>query len=363
MARMAIIRASLAALIATLVLAAAPAGASWTVKGHGYGHGVGLSQWGAYGYAKHGRGYREIVRHYYSHTEIGRAGGRIRVLLGSGEGSVGFSGANRACGKGLRPGRDYSFGIEGGAVVLRDGGGRRVAGCGQEGKASSGVAIKGFGRYRGSLVAHAAGGNVLVINSLGVEGYVKGVVPNEVPASWPADALRAQALVARTYGLATDREGPFDQYDDTRSQVYGGRASETRQTNRAVADTAKQVVTYRDRPAITYYFSTSGGQTENSEFGFAGSEPVAYLKSVDDPFDDASPVHRWTERFSDAKMEAELGGLFDGGLKRIEVLQRGRSPRIVRARVVGGSGSTVVAGATLRDRLGLRSTWAKFSRR
>ena len=363
MARMAITRASLATLLATLALASVPAGAagSWTVRGHGYGHGVGLSQWGAYGFAKHGRGYREIVRHYYTGTEIRRASGRVRVLLGSGEGAVGFSGANRACGKGVRPGRDYSFGIDGGAVVLRGGGGERLARCGNEGKASSGVAIAGFGRYRGSLVARATGGNMLVINSLGVEGYVKGVVPNEVPASWPADALRAQALVARTYGLATDRDGPFDQYDDTRSQVYGGRAAETRRTNRAVADTAKRVVAYRGDLAVTYYFSTSGGQTENSEFGFAGGETIPYLKSVDDPFDGASPVHRWTERFSDSRMESELGGLYDGRLKAIEVLQRGRSPRIVRARVVGSSGSTTVSGDTLRARLGLRSTWAKFA--
>ena len=248
-------------------------------------------------------------------------------------------------------------------MVLRGGGGERLARCGREGKASRGLSVDGFGRYRGSLVAHATGGNLLVINSVGVEGYVKGVVPNEVPASWPADALRAQAVVARSYGLATNREGPFDHYDDTRSQVYGGRRSETRPTNRAVADTARQAVTYRGRLAVTYYFSTSSGQTENSEFGFAGGSPVAYLKSVDDPHDDASPVHAWTERFSDASMEAQLSGLFDGNLKRVEVLERGRSPRIVRARVVGGSGSTVVSGDTLRARLGLRSTWAKFVHR
>jgi stage II sporulation protein D len=364
MARVTVLRATCAALLASVALAIAPAGAGaeWTIKGHGFGHGVGLSQWGAYGYAKHGAGYREILGHYYRHTKLGRDAGKVRVLLGAGEGAVGFSGARKACGKRLRSGRDYSFDVEGGRVALVGGGGL-LARCGKEGKASSGVSIAGFGKYRGSLVAHATGGNMLVINSVGIEGYVRGVVPNEVPASWPADALRSQAVVARTYGLATDRDGPFDQYDDTRSQVYGGRRSETKQTNRAVADTAKRVVTYRGQLAITYYFSTSGGQTENSEFGFEGGNPVAYLKSVDDPYDDASPVHRWKERLSDSQMESKLGGLFQGRLRAVDVLQTGRSPRIVRARIVGSSGSETVSGDTLRARLGLPSTWARFRHR
>lgn len=354
--------------IAPIVLAAAllaPAGsdASWTVKGHGFGHGVGLSQYGAFGFAERGRSYRQIVDHYYVHTRLGRETGSVRVLLGSGEGSVRFTGAVRACGKRLERRRDYTFGVESGEVLLRGQGGDRVANCRSEGKASAGIRITGLGSYRGSLVARATGGNLLVINQLGSEDYVRGVVANEVPSSWPAAALQAQAVVARSYGLATGQSGPFDHYADTRSQVYGGRASETKATNRAVSKTAKQIVTYRGEPAITYYFSTSGGQTENSEFGFAGGNAVPYLKSVDDPFDDASPVHDWTERYSDDELESKLGGLVDGKLKRIEVLKTGKSPRIVSARVIGSSGSSTVTGDTLRSRLGLRSTWARFTHR
>jgi stage II sporulation protein D len=225
------------------------------------------------------------------------------------------------------------------------------------------VRIGGFGRYRGSLVARNAGGRLQVINALGVQGYVKGVVASEVPSSWPAQALRAQAVVARSYGLATARGGAFDHYADTRSQVYRGRAAETKATNRAVAATANRVVTYRGKPAVTYYFSSSGGRTESSQFGFSAGTRVPYLRSVKDPFDDASPEHRWTERLSDERMESELTGLFEGRLERIEVLQRGDSPRIVRARVVGSAGSTAVSGVTLRARLELRSTWARFVHR
>lgn len=348
--------------IATLVAPGAAA-ATWTVKGHGFGHGVGLSQYGAYGYAKHGSGYREIVEHYYAHTKLGRDSGSVRVLLGSGEGSVSFRGAGRGCGKRLDPGARYSFAVESGRVVLRKAAGGRVSACGEEGKASSGVKIDGFGRYRGAVVARATGGNMLVINQVSSEGYVKGVVSNEVSPDWPMAALEAQAVVARSYGLATDRDGPYDQYADTRSQVYGGKDSESKRTNRAVAATAKRIVTYRGEPAITYYFSTSGGQTENSEFGFEGGNPVPYLKSVKDPFDDASPVHNWSERFTEDEMESKLSGLFDGRLRRIDVTDTGRSPRIVRARVVGSAGSRNVSGDTLRGRLGLMSTWARFKHR
>jgi stage II sporulation protein D len=356
-------RTALTCLAAAALLAAATADAAWKAKGRGFGHGVGLSQYGAFGFAEHGRGYKQIVDHYFTHTELQRAGGDVRVLLGSGQGTVGFAGAGMACGKRIHPDDHYRFGVERGDVVLRKQNGHRVAGCGVEGKASSGLRIEGFGRYRGSLVAHATGGNILVINQLRSEAYVKGVVPNEVPSSWPAAALEAQAVVARSYGLATDREGPFDQYADTRSQVYGGKDSETRETNRAVAATAKQIVTYRGDAAITYYFSTSGGQTENSEFGFAGGTAVPYLKSVDDPFDDASPVHTWTESFSDDEIESKLGGLFRGRLRKIQVLRTGESPRIVRARVVGSAGSSVVTGDELRSRLGLMSTWVRFTHR
>ena len=143
---------------------------------------------------------------------------------------------------------------------------------------------------------------MLVINSLGVEDYVKGVVPNEVPASWPADALRAQAVVARTYGLATERERPLrpvrrhPQPGLRRQGVRDRRDQPRRRGHRQ----ARSSPTEGDL-AVTYYFSTSGGQTENSEFGFAGGSAVPYLKSVKDPFDDASPVHNWTERFSDTR--------------------------------------------------------------
>jgi stage II sporulation protein D len=286
------------------------------------------------------------------------------VLLGSGQGSVGFRGAKRACGESLNAKKKYAFVASGGGVSLRKPGGGTIAGCGNKGTAAaSKIRIEGHGRYRGGLVAVADGGSLLVINKLPLEGYVKGVVPGEVPPSWPAQSLRTMAVAARSFGVATERPGPFDHYADTRSQVYGGRSAETKSTNKAVEATSGEVVKYNGKTALTYYFSTSGGRTENVEYGFPGGSPVPYLKSVKDPYDDASPVHKWTETYSDSEMESKLGSLFSGKLKRIEILETGKSPRIVRARVVGSGGSQTVTGDTLRARLGLRSTWARFKHR
>jgi stage II sporulation protein D len=350
--------------VAAILAVPGAADANWVVKGRGFGHGVGLSQYGAYGYAQHGRNYKQILEHYYRNTKVRKNRGKqVRVLLGS-KGDVGFGGAEEACGRDLNASKDYSFTLSGSKVSLLAPNGSKLRSCGSEGKANGGrtIDIAGFGAYRGDLVASADGGSLLVINSVGTEGYVKGVVANEMPSSWDQQALRAQAVVARSYGLATKRSGAFDHYDDTRSQVYGGLDSETRPTNRAVKRTKRRVVKYNGQVATTYYFSTSGGETENSEFGFSGGSAVPYLKSVDDPYDDISPVHKWKLTFSDSAMESRLKALFQGNLQRIQILDTGRTPRIVRAKVVGSSGSTTVTGETLRNRLGLRSTWAKFTK-
>jgi stage II sporulation protein D len=203
----------------------------------------------------------------------------------------------------------------------------------------------------------------LVINVVALDSYAKGVIPNEMPSSWPQPALRAQAVAARSYAVATSGGGAFDVYDDTRSQVYGGKGSETKRTNRAVRRTRREVVRHRSRVATTYFFSTSGGQTESVEFGFPGADPAPYLRSVRDPYDGTSPYHRWRVRYSQREMESRLSDLFAGRLRKINVLKRGDSPRIVRARVVGTRGSAKISGLGLQSRLGLRSTWARFHKR
>jgi stage II sporulation protein D len=218
------------------------------------------------------------------------------------------------------------------------------------------------GRYRGALELRPADGGLNVINAVGLEDYVRGVVSAESPPNWPADALKAQAVAARTYAITTSKAGAgFDQYADTRSQVYRGVSAELPTTDAAVAATRYQVVTYGGRPVVTYFFSTSGGHTEHVENSFVGSTPQPWLKGVDDPYDDVSPRHRWGPlRFTAAQVQRRLGRLVAGRFRRIRVVDRGASPRVVRAQVVGSRGTTNVTGAQLRRAFGLNDTWAYF---
>jgi len=362
-------RTTLLTALLTLLVAAPSAGAATrhVVSGAGFGHGIGMSQYGAYGFAQEGESYSRILRHYYKGTQIGRAPSRpIRVLLQASDPYVRFSGATSVGGK--RIGRGLH-------IVRPAGGGRlRVSGAGTFSGPISvtggdqirlmGPAINGIdsGTYRGAMVLRpGALGGVTAINSLPIDTYLQGVVPGEMPSTWDYDALRAQSVAARTYALATRQRGQvFDLYPDTRSQVYAGVSAETSRTNKAVADTARQVLTYNGEPIVTYYFSTSGGRTENVELSFLGADPQPSLESVRDPFDDISPRHRWQFRFSGSELGARLGA--PGTFRRVDVLQRGKSPRIVSARVVGSRGSRTLTGADIRARLDLYDSWASFTK-
>jgi stage II sporulation protein D len=189
-----------------------------------------------------------------------------------------------------------------------------------------------------------------------LDSYVRGVVAGEMPSSWPLEALKVQAVAARTYALATRKtSGAFDQYPDTRSQVYRGVSGESVRSDAAVAQTSGSILTYGGVPAVTYYFSTSGGHTENVEYSFIGALSKPWLVGVPDPYDSRSPYHRWQLNVSTATLTRALGAR--GTFRRLEVLQRGASPRVVRARVVGSRGSTTITGPTIRARLGLRDSW------
>ncbi len=364
-----------AALATLLASATANAATVQVVRGAGFGHGIGMSQYGAYGMAQQGWAYPRILRHYYKGTRLGEAPGRpVRVLLQASDPFVRFRGATRGPG-GLRldPGVTHVVRpASGGRLALHGAQGRRIGTYRAPLRVSRGgrpfrllgPAIQGVssGRYRGAFDLYpGSSGGVTVVNSVRIDDYVKGVVPGEVPASWDADVLRTQAVTARTYALSTRKTGDiFDQYPDQRSQMYKGVGSETSRTNAAVDATAGEIVTYRGAVATTFYFSTSGGRTENIENSFIGAPPKPWLKSVADPFDDISPKHRWRVRFSNARMGALLGS--PGTLRRVKVLSRGESPRVVRARVYGAKGSRVLTGPQIRARLGLDDTWAYFTR-
>jgi stage II sporulation protein D len=331
-----------------------------------------MSQYGAYGFAQNGRNYGDILRHYYTGTQIGRADGtRVRVLLQASDPYVRFRGATRAGSEKLDPAMTYRVLPSRGGLALSNG--RKVIARFSEPFSAfrmnqpirlMGPAINGIrdGLYRGMMELRAgSGGGVTAINVIKVDPYIRGVVPGEMPSTWHMEALKVQAVAARTYALATSLDGGvFDLYPDTRSQVYKGVSGETSRTNAAVAATTNEVVQYNGELITTYYFSTSGGQTENVENSFLGSEPRPWLVGVKDPYDDISPRHTWRLSFTTARLDAALGA--PGKLRKIRVIKRGVSPRIVRARVYGTAGTTTVSGPDIRSRLDLYDTWAYFTK-
>ena len=368
------------ALPAALLGLAAPAsgagvGQTLVVRGAGFGHGVGMSQQGALGFARHGWTYAAILGHYYTATALGPAppGQVVRVLVQANRPRVAISGASRVNGTRLDPKVTYTLRLAAGGRVVTLGTGShghvtapllRLRGAGPvtlRGPALNGVT---GGAYRGALeVRPAAHGGLNAIDAVGLEDYVRGVVAGEMEPASPAAALDAQAVASRTFAL-TAHAGPagvFDVYADTRSQLYRGVAGEQRRSDAAVQATAGQIVTYAGRPAITYFFDSSGGWTENVENALPGAAAEPWLRGVEDPYD-GGPQHSWGPlRFSFADAARRLGGLVRGGFAGIEVLRRGVSPRILRAYVLGSAGATPVTGDELAARLGLYDTWAYFS--
>ncbi len=355
--------------LAFLAPAAVADGAvSWVVHGRGFGHGVGMSAYGAYGFAKHGKSYRFILGHYYRGTTIGALSKPrvVRVLLDIAGGNVGFSAATSACGQRLDPTRSYQAHRIANSVVLRSSGGKRLAGCGRKLRAAGKgkIEIAGYGSYRGALETvptESEAGSLNVVNALALEQYVKGVMPNEVPPSWPLEELKAQSLAVRSIALTGAVGGNgFDLYSDTRSQVYEGLESEDTRTNEAVDATRGQVVMYGGEVAQTFYSACSGGHTESvvNVFGTA----IPYLVGVPDPYDYYCPLHKWTLKFSGPEISERLGSLLKGRLKQVVVTKRGVSPRILSARLIGTGGVTTVSGSDLEVALGGYDSWMSFEK-
>jgi stage II sporulation protein D len=367
-------RALVLGLAALLLLPASASAADLVVDGRGWGHGVGMSQYGAYGFAlREGRDHRSILAHYYAGSGYDSAPAtRIRVRLKRAR-APRISGATRARAADrrrirLRSTRAYRFEALGANrirvidVVSDRTRARLVAPVNVTGGSSTvlhGPAENGVngGGYRGLMVLSRDRGAVLAVNHVWVEDYLYGVVPAEMPASWPTEALRAQAVVARSYALASPRPGePYDVFADVRSQVYRGVLGEVDAATAAVQATSGNVVTSGGRVAQTFFFSTSGGRTATNEEAFGGT-PLSYLRSVDDPHDDLSRYHTWTARFTRRDAQRRLRSVLSGGLRGLAVASRTPSGRAATVEVRGSAGNRVVSAATVRTLLGLRSTW------
>jgi stage II sporulation protein D len=357
---------------------ATPQSSVLVVAGRGWGHGVGMSQWGARGYAQHGWSYRQILAHYYPGTRLVLGGEpRVRVLLEQGVSVATFgcptrmtvndgSGAYRALAAGtygVSPRLVFQVGHV--RVRVHDRKGAHVVVRTVSRKLQTPVIVDCptaplvfDGRpYHGLLVFRSAGRRLSVINSLTLDTYVRDVVGAEMPSHWGLAALEAQAVAARSYAVATlHPSAEFDEYPDDRSQVYGGIAAESPSTDYAVAQTAGQVLTWDGRVATTYYSSSSGGETADVRDVFPAAAPVPYLRSVADPYDIASPNHEWGPIvYSASSLGADLGV---GGAVSSVRIEHGPSGRAVEVDVEVASGHVVRLSAKAVERaLHLRSTW------
>ena len=340
-------------MITALALAGPAGAATFVFEGRGWGHGVGMSQWGARGYADHGWDYRAILAHYYPGTTLVWTHGiTVRVLIAEGR---------RVVTVGSK--RPFRVTDARGRSRVLPAGRRRVTRGPFPLRFAAGAAVltlDGAG-YRGALVVRGRRGSIDVVNELPLERYLRGVVPWEMPHRWPAQALRAQAVAARSYALATLKHGgAFDLYADTRDQVYGGIRAETRETNLAVGATAGRVLTWDGRAALTYYFSTSGGRTAAAGDTLPWAPRVPYLVSVDDPYDGASPHHTWGPYAFAAKKLASVLGL--PGLRRLDLV-RAPSGRVRTVRVRWRGGTAALPGRTFQRELGLPSAWFGLGQR
>ena len=389
-----------ATLLAASALGSAPAGAAakerplppprdLTFYGRGWGHGVGMSQYGARGRALAGQTTAQILAHYYAGTSLGQRSPTtvVRVLV-----MTGF--AATAAKPAIVTGRGGTWTIDGQAgtfpadarltlaptstgattwtlkVIASTGGLLKTA------TVSSAVVVRPASsasfleltskastanQYRGYLRIRLTT-TVMVVNHVGLDLYLRGVVPAEMPSSWPAEALKAQSIAARSYAVnhLHPSTGTYDVYDDTRSQVYRGRRGEAAAANAAIAATAGSVLLRGTAVANALFHSSDGGWTENNENVFVSSTgaivagPVSYLRGSSDrapdgtSYDAASPYATWhTATYTWSALSAIFGKdarTNAGALSAIDLSRRGVSGRLISVTLTGSLGTKVVSG-------------------
>lgn len=368
---------------------------SITFYGRGYGHGVGLSQYGAYGRALDGQLAADIVAHYYQGTTLGtKSNSTVRVLV-----LEAFKATSTA--PVLVYGRGGAWTIDGvdktfpadaklkftptvsgttttWKVSVADSAGTSL----YSGASSNSIRIRpgtgatielwskpsAYDQFRGviRLIGKTDGtSTVNGINELPLESYLKGVVPSEVSASWPVEAIKAQAIAARSYAAyhLHPSTGTYDVNDDTQSQVYHGYLGEKAGSNTAITATAGVVVrTSTGGIANTMFSSCAGGWTENNENVFTSSTGAktagvySYLRGVSDrrpdnsSYDEASPYDTWkTKTYTLAQIQAWFAAdtrTNVGTLVALDLRNRGVSGRLISVTLIGANGTTKkVSGA------------------
>jgi stage II sporulation protein D len=323
--------------------AAAPAG-SVRFCGHGWGHGVGLGQWGAKGMALAGLNYRFIDQHFYTGAtwaslDTANTPIHVAVLWGTATYRVVPSGpAQLIAGThvtNLAPGQTISFTTAGGLQkIVPTSAGTRLTVYGRSGR---------YHAYRGTIVAQPSGGLLYIINVLPIEDYLRGL--GEVPSSWPLEAIKAQIVAARCYALThLGSTALYDVDDTTQFQVYRGVDAESGSQNAAVDQTTGQVLMYGGRVIEAFFSASDGGHTANVSDVFGGSlATYPYLRGVLDPWDVVAPRHTWyTGVYSYATLERVYFTSADvatyGHLVGLDLRDRDASDRLNTVGLIGSRG-------------------------
>lgn len=223
--------------------------------------------------------------------------------------------------------------------------------------------------YRDFITFLEKDNKLSLINHIEIEHYLYGVVPKEMPASWPIESLKAQAIVARSFALSNinkhAKEG-FNLCDTTDCQVYKAYDNEHTNTNQAVNETKGEYVYYNGKVASTPYHSTSGGYTEDSSAAWGGSVP--YLIPVYDKFSEGTSTNNWSVKITPLEVENKLStiGINIGEVKDIVVLNTSSANRVLELKIVGSNGDHIMNGNKMRTLLGnttMKSTWFEIDKK
>ena len=213
--------------------------------------------------------------------------------------------------------------------------------------------------YRGRTQLIRQDDRITAVNHVDLEEYLYSVVGAEAVSTWPIEALKAQAVAARSYALYKRNTNPnsiFDLDTTVGTQVYKGLDSEYTTTHQAVNDTLGQIMTYENNVILAAFHSSSGGYTENVEDVW--TSPLPYLRAVVD-YDHESPVFEWQQVIPVSKIQTLVAGVGNiRGLQPVVMTPRGR---VITMRVTGDRGTATVSGKKLRQALDLRSTLFRVS--
>lgn len=216
-------------------------------------------------------------------------------------------------------------------------------------------------RYRGVLALKAQADQLLLLNVVGLEDYLKGVLPSEIPTDWPLEALKAQAVAARSFAVArlARAQADWDVDDSTSNQVYKGLDAERPASNRAVEETRGQVLAARGKVIEAFFHSNSGGHTASAAEVWGGDAP--WLQGVPDGWSEDQKHYAWSVEIPLEQAERALtrAGLWKGLLTSVHGRDLSESGRWSKIELRGPDASRLIKSSDFRRALGadrLRST-------